>query len=280
MTSPSPFRLAVLNVMPEAEVYLDYLAGVVPAGTELRWIRVRNHPYTSSNQEILAATHHFYDEVDIDSCDALLLSGSVMDRNPVFTEARYWDEVVQTLRDASGRVGSVAGVCWGAQVVAKVFFGIDKKHFDQKLSGVFEMTNLQPDHPLMRGLDDRYWLPQSRYAELDPEPFAEAVRTGRLIPLDTSEQSGPTTVVSADGRYLLLQGHQDYPTERLALEYHRERAKGGNPPVPVNYDPDRPVNRWRANNRALIAAWLHLAAERKRHGSTSPEPAVAVAAQY
>ncbi|MEH0971267.1 homoserine O-succinyltransferase [Micromonospora sp. CPCC 205546] len=275
MTSPSPFRLAVLNVMPEAEVYLDYLAGVVPAGTELHWIKVRNHPYNSSNQEILAATHRFYDEVDIDSCDALLLSGSVMDRNPVFTEARYWDEVVETLKDASGRVGSLAGVCWGAQVVAKVFFDIDKKHFSEKLSGVFEMTNLQPEHPLMRGLDDRYWLPQSRYAELDPEPFAEAVRAGKLIPLDTSEQSGPTTVVSADGRYLLLQGHQDYPTGRLALEYHRARAKGENPPVPVNYDPDRPVNRWRANNRALIAAWLQLAAERKRQGSRSVELAAA-----
>lgn len=275
MTSPSRFRLAVLNVMPEAEVYLDYIGGVVPPETDLEWIRLRNHPYRSSNQEVLARTHRFYDEADIDACDALLISGSVMDRNPDFTAAHYWDEVVDTLRDASTRVGSVAGVCWGAQVVAKVFFDIDKLHFPEKLSGVFEMTNVQPEHELMRGLDDRFWLPQSRYAQLEPEAFAAAVDAGALVPLDWSEHGGHATVVSADGGFLMLQGHQDYPTGRLALEYHNAVARGENPPVPANYDPERPVNRWRANNRAFIAAWLRLAAERKATGRV---PAAAVPA--
>ncbi|GAA4292730.1 homoserine O-succinyltransferase [Actinokineospora soli] len=262
----SRFRLAVLNVMPEAEVYLDYIGDVVPPNTDIEWVRLRNHPYRSSNQEILAATHKFYDDTDIDSCDALLISGSVMDKNPDFTAAHYWDEVVETLRDASTRVGSVAGVCWGAQVVAKVFFDIDKKHFPEKLSGVYEMTNVRPDHELMRGLDDTYWLPQSRYAEMEPGAFSAAVESGALVPLDWCANGGHATVVSADGAYLMLQGHQDYPTGRLALEYNNAVARGENPPVPANYDPERPVNRWRANNRAFIAAWLRLAARRKAEG--------------
>lgn len=275
MTSPSRFRLAVVNVMPQAEVYLDYIGDVVPPDTDLEWIRLRGHPYRSSNQDILARTHRFYDEVRLDDCDALLISGSVMDRNPDFTAARYWDEVVDTLRDASTRVGSVAGVCWGAQVVARVFFGIDKRHFPQKLSGVFEMTNLRPGHELMRGLDDCYWLPQSRYAEMEPGAFAAAVDEGALVPLDWSEHGGHATVVSADGAFLMLQGHQDYPTGRLAMEYHTAVARGENPPVPANYDPDRPVNRWRANNRAFISAWLRLAAGRRR-GSAAPVAAASV----
>jgi homoserine O-succinyltransferase len=264
MSAPGRFRLAVLNVMPQAEVYLDYIGSVVPAETDLVWIRLRGHEYRSSNQDVLARTHRFYDEADIADVDALLLSGSVMDRDPDFTAARYWDEVVGTLRDASTRVGSVAGVCWGAQVVAKVFFGIGKRHFPQKLSGVFEMTNLQPGHALMRGLDDRYWLPQSRYAEMEPDALASAVTEGTLVPLDWSQDGGHATVVSADGAFLMLQGHQDYPTGRLAMEYHDAVARGENPPVPVNYDPDRPVNRWRANNRAFVSAWLQQAAARKR----------------
>ncbi|MGP3922725.1 homoserine O-acetyltransferase/O-succinyltransferase family protein [Streptomyces sp. 8N616] len=279
MSTTSSPRLAVINLMPQAEIYLDYMAGVLPPGTDVRWIRVRNHPYRSSNQEILEATHRFYDETDLDDCDALLLTGAAMDLNPDFTAATYWDEVVETLRDADGRVGSLAGVCWGAQVVGKVFYGIEKLHFPAKVSGVFEMTNLAPEHPLMRGLDDRYWLPQSRYAQLEPEPFAEAVKEGRLIPLDWCRESGHTTVVSADGAHLMLQGHQDYPTERLAQEYHSALKRGDSPPVPVNYDPDRPVNRWRANNRAFFAAWLQLAAERKRAGRGHAASATAAPSQ-
>jgi homoserine O-succinyltransferase len=229
----------------------------------LTWIRLRGHQYNSSDKAILDATHQFYDQSDIDSCDALLISGSVMDRDPVFTNAHYWDEVVETLRDASTRVGSVAGVCWGAQVVAKVFFDIDKKHFPRKLSGVYEMTNVCPEHELMSGLDDKYWLPQSRYAEMEPEAFGRAVAAGDLLPLDHSEHGGPATVVSADGAFLMLQGHQDYPTRRLALEHNNAVDRGENPPMPENYDPANPVNRWRANNRAFLAAWLCLAARRK-----------------
>ncbi|NHZ41743.1 homoserine O-acetyltransferase/O-succinyltransferase family protein [Massilia aquatica] len=257
-------RVAIINLMPQAEVYFDYMAQALPAGTEVCWVRLRNHAYRSSNQEILAATHRYYDPGDIDGCDALLLTGAAMDLNPDFTAAAYWDEVVGTLRDASTRVGSIAGVCWGAQVLAKVFYGIDKQHFPAKLSGVFEMQNLRPQHPLMSGLDERYWLPQSRYAEMAPEGFAAAVDAGKLLPLDWSEASGYTTVVSDDCRFLMLQGHQDYPTERLMQEYRNARERGEDPPLPLNYDVERPLNRWRANSRALLAAWLRLAMERKR----------------
>ncbi|TDV56270.1 homoserine O-acetyltransferase/O-succinyltransferase family protein [Actinophytocola oryzae] len=251
--------LAVLNLMPEAEIYLDYMAGVLPPGTEVRWIRLHKHAYRSSNQDVLARTHRYYEDTDLDACDAVLLTGAAMDLNPDFTAATYWDEVVDTLRDASGRVGSVAGVCWGAQVVGKVFYDIEKQHFQHKVSGVFEMTNLAPEHPLMHGVDDRYWLPQSRYAQLEPKGFEAAVGEGTLVPLDWCEASGHTTIASPDGRFVLLQGHQDYPTERLGQEYRAALERGDDPPVPVNYDPDRPVNRWRANNRAFFANWLALA---------------------
>lgn len=264
MNSVTTARVAIINLMPQAEVYLDYMAQALPAGTEVSWIRLREHAYRSSNQDLLAATHRYYDQTDIDACDAVLLTGAAMDMNPDFTAAPYWDEVSATLRDAGTRVGSIAGVCWGAQVLARVFYGIDKQHFPAKLSGVFEMHNLQPGHPLMQGLDDRYWLPQSRYAEMEPHAFGQAVAAGTLVPLDWSEAGGHATVVSADGALLMLQGHQDYPTERLMQEYRNAQKRGETPPVPVNYDVERPLNRWRANSRALLAAWLRLAAERKQ----------------
>lgn len=262
-------RLAIINLMPQAECYADYMDEVLPKGTDITWIRVRNHTYSSSDPNILAATHQYYEECDIDGCDAVLLTGSAMDRNPDLTAALYWEEILETLRHAHGRVGSVAGVCWGAQVVARCFYDIDKRHFPTKVSGVFEMTNLQPDHRLMRGLDDQYWLPQSRYAEMQPAPLKEAVERGEIIPLDHSEGSGFATLVSRDGDLVMMQGHQDYPTHRLSQEYRDARARGETPPVPENYDPDRPLNRWRANNRAFFAAWLDLAIERKVTGSAA-----------
>ncbi|AWL37034.1 MULTISPECIES: homoserine O-succinyltransferase [unclassified Streptomyces] len=264
------YRLAVVNLMPQAEIYLDYMERVLPPGTEVRWIRVRDHAYRSSDPDILSATHRYYDESAVDECDALLLTGAAVDIDPDLTAATYWDEIVRTLRDADGRVGSIAGVCWGAQVLGKVFYDIDKEHFPAKVFGVLEMTNEAPGHPLMRGLDDRYWLPHSRYARMEPDGFGKAVADGLLVPLDRCEEAGHTTVVSADGAHLMLQGHQDYPTERLAQEYHSAVEKGRATSLPLNYDPDRPVNRWRANNRAFLAAWLELAATRKR--GLAPKP--------
>lgn len=264
MNARNHARIAILNLMPQAEIYLDYMAQALPAGTDVRWIKLRSHSYSSSNQDILAATHRYYEPAEVEDCDALLLTGSAMDLNPDFLAAKYWNEVCDVLSDASQRLGSIAGVCWGAQVLAKVFYGIDKKHFPAKLSGVFPMQNLRPEHPLMQGLDDRYWLPQSRYAEMEPLGFAAAVEAGVLIPLDWSEESGYTTVVSADGRFLMLQGHQDYPTERLKQEYENALKRGDNPPPPCNYDLVRPQNNWRANSRALLSAWLRQAMQRKQ----------------
>ena len=106
-------------------------------------------------------------------------------------------------------------------------------------------------------------MPHSRVNDIDEKLLEQA---GYTILSRLSERPVVDAFAKTVGRsaFLMLQGHQDYPTERLLHEYRAAQQRGDDPAVPVNYDLERPVNRWRSNSRALLAAWLHLAMERKR----------------
>jgi homoserine O-succinyltransferase len=265
MSEPIRACLAVVNLMPQAEVYLDYLGALLPPQTSVRWIRVRNHPYKSSDQATLEATHRFFSDVDLEDCDALLVSGSPLDRPEFALErATYWNELVTELRQASERVGSIGGICWGAFALAKIFYGLEKRVFPRKLHGVFEVQRVTSQHELARGLDDRYGCPQSRYGQIDPEGVEQLSRSGELVPLDWSAATGHCSIASRDGGLLFMQGHPDYPTERLCEEYKRAQSRGEALHPPENYDLERPTNTWRANSRALFDSWLRLAQARRR----------------
>ncbi len=118
---------------------------------------------------------------------------------------------------------------------------------------------LNPYHPLMRGFDDNYFAPHSRYTTV----YLEDVKAHReLLPLAVSDIAGLHIVAEKGGRRIFVTGHAEYDRDTLAKEYFRDVNRGLEPKIPYNYfpggDPAKtPAFTWRSNAHLLVSNWLN-----------------------
>ena len=95
----------------------------------------------------------------------LIITGAPVEKMP-FEEVDYWDEMCAIMEWSKTHVYSVLYICWGAQAGLYYHYGIQKHLMKEKLSGIYNHHVLNPYHPLMRGFDDNYFAPHSRYTEV------------------------------------------------------------------------------------------------------------------
>jgi homoserine O-succinyltransferase len=150
-------------------------------------------------------------------------------------------------------------ICWAAQAALYQHYGIPKHLLPKKLSGIFEHEILQPLHPLMRGLNDSYLVPHSRYTTICRKDVADHPK---LLLLGFSELAGVHALADKNGRNVYLTGHSEYDRESLAKEYFRDIKKGLDIAPPENYFPNEDVTRtprlcWRATATLLFSNWLN-----------------------
>ena len=124
---------------------------------------------------------------------------------------------------ADENVYSTFHICWGAQAGLYYHYGIPKYQFDKKLSGIYAHKVLKPKNPLMRGFDDTFQIPHSRYTGVREEDIRKHMG---LEILAMSEMAGPSVIVNRTGRHVFITGHAEYDRETLANEYFRDLSKG------------------------------------------------------
>ena len=113
----------------------------------------------------------------------------------------------------------------------------------------------------MEGVGELFPCPQSRYAGFRQADVERAEREGTFKALAWSKETGTTLFRTPDFRFVGHIGHPEYPTERLALEYFRDKAKGlADVCGPVGYDPDHPLNTWGQAGVAFFRGWLRFLA--------------------
>jgi homoserine O-succinyltransferase len=88
------------------------------------------------------------------------------------------------------------------------------------------------------------------------------MREEKLKILAESEEAGLHMIITRDKRWLFLQGHSEYDWNTLKLEYERDKAKGGDIDIPLNYfvndDPHKSiVVKWRGHGNLFFANWLN-----------------------
>ena len=83
---------------------------------------------------------------------------------------------------------------------------------------------------LMRGMDDEFYVPQSRYTGLDEEVGKEKIK--ELYVVADSEEAGSYLILACSSRQIFVTGHSEYDRYDLDKEYKRDLAKGINPEVP------------------------------------------------
>ncbi|MDR3279347.1 MAG: homoserine O-succinyltransferase [Synergistaceae bacterium] len=257
-----PLRIAILNLMPtksETELQLLRLLGGASLQIEVDFIQVASH--TSKNTPVSHLTTFYKKFDDIrDSCyDGLIITGAPVETLP-FEEVDYWRELCEIMEWSKYNVYSCLHICWGAQAGLYYHYGIEKYNMDEKLSGIFAHRNLNPNHQIMRGFDDIYYAPHSRYTTVRIEDILKK-REIRL--LSTSDAAGAYLVSSADCRKIFITGHPEYDRQTLAAEYARDVGKGIKAPIPVGYfpkdDPENtPVMSWRSHANLLYCNWINL----------------------
>ena len=254
-----PLYIGILNIMPKAEEYEFNL--LAPMGRSIMqivpiWIRLTSHGYTSSDQAHLRKNYLPYDWVQsVASLDGLIVTGAPVEEM-AWEDITYWEELQRIIRVAKATGTLILGICWGALALAKTL-GLEKIRYPQKIFGVYRTENLAPDHPIMGGLDDVFWCPQSRHSGLADADLEAAAREGKIRLLARAEKGGYVIFETADGQITMHLGHQEYNSGRLLAEAARDAAKGRTDVGPLEgLDTDKPVNVWRANRNEFFNAWI------------------------
>jgi homoserine O-succinyltransferase len=256
-----PLRVAMLNLMPTkivTETQFLRLLGNSPLQVEVTLLHMASHRSKNISEEHLINHYKSFAQVRRQKFDGLIVTGAPVEELP-FEAVDYWPELVQLMDWAETNVYTSLYVCWGAQAGLYHFFGIPKYALPEKLFGVFPHRTLEPRHELMRGFDDIFQAPHSRYTEIRR---ADIERVPELVILAESDKAGIHILASRDGRKTFVTGHSEYDPLTLKQEYERDLAKGLPIRVPENYfpgdDPARaPLVCWRGHAAMFFANWLN-----------------------
>lgn len=256
-----PLRVLLLNLMPkkiETETQFMRLLSNSPLQVDVELLRIDNRPTKNTPTEHLDTFYRQFDTVKHRNYDGLIVTGAPLGLVQ-FEDVLYWEEIQAIMNWAREHVTSTMYVCWAAQAGLKLLYDLPKRTRKEKLSGVYFHQIHDCHHPVLRGFDDTFLAPHSRYADFSPDYLAEHTD---LDILATSEQAGVYLAATKDKRNLFVTGHPEYDVSTLHNEYIRDVGEGMEPNIPVNYYPDNnpekpPVASWRSHGHLLFSNWLN-----------------------
>ncbi len=256
-----PLHILLLNLMPTkiaTETQLSRLLGNTPLQVELTLMQVESHVAKNTSAEHMLAFYRTFSDVKDENFDGMVITGAPVENMP-FEEVEYWDELCRIMEWSKSHVHSTFHICWGAQAGLYYHFGIGKRKLDKKLFGVFPHKVIYRNPVLLRGFDDVFYVPHSRYTTVDIEDMR---KEPRLKILSVSDKAGVYASMTQNGRQIFITGHSEYDPDTLRNEYLRDRNAGLDTAVPENYfpddDPERdPIVRWRGHANLLYSNWLN-----------------------
>lgn len=256
-----PIRVAVLNLMPDkisTETQLFRLLGNTSIQVEVVLLKTATYISKNTSTEHLESFYKTFDDIREEKFDGLIITGAPVE-HMAFEDVEYWDELKRIMDWSLHNVYSTMHICWGAQAGLYYHHGIPKHEMHAKMFGVFKHTKNESNVKLLRGFDDEFNVPHSRYtANLKQD--IEKVPHLKII--SASPDSGVYIVATDDNRQVFVTGHPEYDNDTLSKEYERDIAKGLKTDVPKNYflddDPTKPpMVTWRSHANLLFANWLN-----------------------
>lgn len=256
-----PLRILLLNLMPkkiETETQLSRILGNTPLQIELTLIRMNSHISQNTSQDHLLAFYSTFDDVRKEKFDGMIITGAPVELMD-FEAVDYWEELCEIMEWSKTHVHSTLHICWGAQAGLYYHFGIKKRLMEKKLFGVYPHKADYALSMLLRGFDDVFYVPHSRYTYVDRD---EVEAVPQLKILASSEKAGVHIVSTVGGRQFFIMGHAEYDPLTLDAEYRRDSAAGLDTAIPENYypndDPNNPpIVNWRSHGSLLYTNWLN-----------------------
>jgi len=256
-----PLKIAILNLMPTkiaTETQLLRLIGNSPLQVEVELLHTKTYQSKNTPEEHLITFYKTFDEIKNQKFDGLIITGAPVETMR-FEDVDYWDELTQIMEWSLHNVTSTFHICWGSQAGLYYHYNIPKYTLDEKVFGVFPHKINKKNVKLLRGFDDVFYAPHSRYTEISRE---DVKKVPQLEILSESKESGIYIIASKDGRQIFVTGHPEYDPLTLHQEYVRDLEKGLPIAMPKNYYPDNnpsksPIVKWRSHANLLYANWLN-----------------------
>jgi homoserine O-succinyltransferase/O-acetyltransferase len=256
-----PLKIVILNLMPVKEVtetQLLRLLGNTPLQVEVAFIHPNTHQSKNTSEQHLTAFYQTFVDIKDQKFDGMIITGAPIEHLS-FEDVTYWDELKQIMDWSVSNVTSTLHICWGAQAGLYHHYGVPKYVLKEKVFGVFPHIIFNRNVNLLRGFDDEYVVPQSRYTEVRKEDIEKITD---IEILSESPESGVNIVASKNGKQIFITGHFEYDATTLKNEYQRDVDKGLAICCPAHYflnnDPSsEPRLRWRAHANLIFSNWLN-----------------------
>ena len=256
-----PLEVVILNLMPlkeDTELQLLRSLSNTPLQVNITFIRTGTYEPKNVARKHLERFYSTFEEIKKRRFDGLIITGAPVEKME-FEEVEYWDELTKIMDWSEKNVTSTLHICWGAQAGLYYRYGVHKYDLPKKFSGIYKHYTFHKRTPLVRGFDDSFLVPQSRYTGVNKD---EIVANPLLEIVAESKITGPYLIIAEEGKNIFVTGHPEYDTMTLDQEYKRDLDRGMNPDIPVNYYPDdnpenKPILSWRAHANAVYTNWLN-----------------------
>lgn len=256
-----PLKVIILNLMPikeDTELQILRLLSNSPLQSDLTFLQMKSHVSKNTSASHLNKFYVYFDEIKNQKFDGMIITGAPVEQIE-FEEVDYWEELCRIMEWSKTNVTSTFHICWGAQAGLYYHFGLKKHMLPKKLSGIYKHKVMKRKEPLVRGFDDEFYAPHSRYTEVSAEDIHNCPS---LKVVAESEEAGVYLCLTEDGKQIFVTGHSEYDRYTLDYEYKRDLGKGINPDIPVNYYPDdnpenKPLLLWRSHSMNLYTNWLN-----------------------
>jgi homoserine O-succinyltransferase len=256
-----PLQIAILNLMPikrETETHILRLLSNSPLQIEIVLLRTKSYEPKNTPKEHLEAFYKTFDEIKNQKFDGMIITGAPLEKFD-FDKVDYWQELTEIMEWANEQVTSTMYICWAAQAGLYHHYKIPKLVVEKKIFGVFEHRVLNSRVPIVRGFDEVFLAPHSRYSTVAKEDIN---KIDQLEILTESDDAGVHMVTEHSGKHIFITGHSEYDPMTLKNEYMRDINKGLPIHLPYNYfqhdDPSKPpLVRWKGHAHLMFSNWLN-----------------------
>lgn len=255
-------EIIILNIMPlkeDTEVAILRSLSNSPLQTNITLLQIESHVSKNTSASHLNMFYKTFSEIKDKKYDGMIITGAPVEKLK-FEEVDYWEELKTIMEWTNTHVTSTLHLCWGAQAGLYYHYGIGKHLLKKKVFGIYEHKVLNRKVPLVRGFDDVFLAPHSRYTAVSRQEIEE---NENLMILAESDEAGIYLVIDKTDRRVFILGHPEYDRLTLDKEYRRDVDKGlDDVDLPKNYYPNddpsnKPLLSWRCHANTIYSNWLN-----------------------
>ncbi|GHU55130.1 homoserine O-succinyltransferase [Clostridia bacterium] len=256
-----PLRILLLNLMPikdVAETQFLRLLSNTPLQVDIEFLALKSHTSKNTSKTHIDTFYNVFDDIKNQYFDGFIITGAPVEHLS-FEEIDYWDEFCEIMQWSRSNVQSTLHICWGAVAGLYYHYGVPNYHLEKKMSGVFEHKVTESKSILLKGFDEIFKAPHSRYTEVRAEDIE---KISDLSVIAISDIAGVHIVKRKGCRQIFITGHCEYDRDTLANEYIRDKEKGISIDIPCNYFPDNDFSKlppfsWSAHANLFFSNWLN-----------------------